>query len=271
MGEFALSPHDVYMHIGRADGPLLLDVCLCDDYDTFDRMLPAAGWRDPLDIAGWSTGLDAARPVVVSCVKGLKVSQAVAAELRERGFDAAILAGGREAWAQAGLPMIRKLHGIGTRAAAPSRWITRLRPKIDRIACPWLITRFIDADARFLFVEPAQVLEAARIFGAIPYDVEGCDITHRGEGCSFDALLDDFGLVDPALEALRPIVRGADTARPDLAPEAAGLLAVSLGISALSGADDAVALRRGFAIYDALYAWRRLAASETHNWPRPGR
>jgi hypothetical protein len=116
-------------------------------------------------------------------------------------------------------------------------------------------------------VEPAEVIAAAAELDAIPYDVDGVELTHRGERDSFDAILDDFGLRDPALDRLATIVRGADTARPDLAPEAAGLLAISLGISHLAGPDDHVALERGFMVYDALYAWARFAAGETHNWP----
>ena len=147
------------------------------------------------------------------------------------------------------------------------KWITRERPKIDRIACPWLIARFIDPAAKFFFVAPAEVINTAKELDAIPYDVDGVELTHRGDRDSFDAILEDFALKDLALDRVAAIVRGADTARPDLAPEAAGLLAISLGISHLSGPEDHEALERGFPVYDALYAWARFAASETHNWP----
>jgi len=145
------------------------------------------------------------------------------------------------------------------------QWITRERPKIDRVACPWLITRFIDRDAEFLFAPPAEVTRRAADLGAIPFDVEGVELSHEGPLCTFDALLAKYGLDDPALREIAVVVRGADTARPDLAPQAAGLLAVSLGLSRLF-ADDHEQLRHGFVVYDALYAWARDVRDETHDW-----
>jgi hypothetical protein len=142
-----------------------------------------------------------------------------------------------------------------------------VRPKIDRIACPWLIQRFLDPQARHFFVNPDQVANAAIELDAIPYDIDGVELTHRGETCSFDTIMTEFGIKDPALDRLALIVRGADTARLALAPEAAGLLAISLGISQLSGPNDGAAVERGLALYDALYAWARFAGGETHNWP----
>jgi rhodanese-related sulfurtransferase len=245
----------------------IVDVCLPDDYDPRDWIVPRSVWRDARLVDTWSHDLEVGARVVVLCAKGRKISQAVASDLRRRGIDATVLAGGVAAWEAAGLPRVRKHLGIGARGAHPSRWVTRVAPKIDRIACPWLIARFIDPAAEFHFVEAPEVAAAAAFLDAVPYDVEGVEITHRGAGCSFDALLDDFAISDLALDYLRLVVRGADTARLDLAPEAAGLLAASLGISARSGGNDHVALAQGFAFYDALYAWRRIAASETHNWP----
>jgi hypothetical protein len=145
------------------------------------------------------------------------------------------------------------------------KWVTRERPKIDRVACPWLITRFIDRDAEFLFVAPEAVSQTARDTGAIPFDVEGVELTHVGPLCTFDALLDRYRLGDPALHRLAAIVRGADTARLDLAPEAAGLLAISLGLSHTIR-DDHAQLAHGFVLYDALYAWCRDVHTETHSW-----
>ncbi len=145
------------------------------------------------------------------------------------------------------------------------QWITRERPKIDRIACPWLIARFIDKEPEFIFVPPAEVLPKARALDAIPYDVEGVELTHDGPLCSFDALLKKYELTDAALHDLAVIVRGADTARSDLAPECAGLLAVSLGLSELFR-DDHEQLRHGLVLYDALYAWLTDARGETHTW-----
>jgi hypothetical protein len=145
------------------------------------------------------------------------------------------------------------------------KWVTRERPKIDRIACPWLIERFIDKDAEFLFVFPDDVARVARETGAIPFDVEGVELSHVGPRCSFDAFIDKYELRDPALDELARIVRGADTAKLETEPECAGLLAISLGLSRLFE-DDQVQLRHGFVIYDALYAWMREARDERHTW-----
>ena len=147
----------------------------------------------------------------------------------------------------------------------PSRWITRERPKIDRIACPWLVLRFIDRDAEFLYVPASQVLQDAKRLGAIAYDIPGAPISHQGELCSFDTLMKAFGLRDPALDALARIVRGADTDRLDLAPQSAGLLALSLGLSRLHG-DDSVMLAAALPLYDALYAGCQGAQAESHSW-----
>ena len=145
------------------------------------------------------------------------------------------------------------------------KWVTRERPKIDRVACPWLIARFIDANAEFLFVPPADVSRVARETGAIPYDVEGVELSHEGPLCSFDAFLAKYQLREPALDELARIVRGADTDRLDTTPQCAGLLAISLGLSRIYQ-DDHEQLRHGFVIYDALYAWLREARSERHSW-----
>lgn len=146
------------------------------------------------------------------------------------------------------------------------KWVTRERPKIDRIACPWLVARFIDKAPDFLYVPAQQVTRVARETGAIPYDVPGVELTHVGELCSFDAFLAKYALDDPALAQLALIVRGADTSRPDLAPQAAGLYAISLGLSNVY-ADDHEMLRHGLVMYDALYAWCRSCQGESHNWP----
>jgi hypothetical protein len=147
-------------------------------------------------------------------------------------------------------------------------WVTRSRPKIDRIACPWLIRRFVDPRAVFLFVTPSEVTGVADRFGATPFDIEGEGIfwSHRGELCTFDVMVEEFGLATDPLRRLATIVRGADTARLDLAPEAAGLLAASLGLSRMYS-EDLVQLEAGMALYDAFYRWCRDATDETHNWP----
>jgi hypothetical protein len=148
----------------------------------------------------------------------------------------------------------------------PGKWITRERPKIDRIACPWLIRRFIAEDAEFIYVPTERVFAVAAESGATPYDIPGAEpFSHRGAQCSFDAFLDHYRLHEPALDRLAVIVRGADTARPDLAPQAAGLLAISLGLSA-NFSDDHVMLEHGMVVYDALYTWCRSLQHEAHNW-----
>ncbi len=145
------------------------------------------------------------------------------------------------------------------------KWVTRERPKIDRVACPWLIARFIDEEAEFLFVPPGEVANVVRQTGAVPYDVEGVELSHDGPLCSFDAFLAKYQLDDPSLSALARIVRGADTDRLDAAPQCAGLLAVSLGLSRLFS-DDHEQIRHGFVVYDALYAWLKEARDERHSW-----
>jgi rhodanese-related sulfurtransferase len=260
--------------MGTADAPLIFDVCKCEDYDQLPRLIPGARWRDHQRTGQWMNEIPHNRlggsQVVLSCVKGMKVSQAAAAELRLRGINATILEGGSLAWVQAGYPTIKKagvLGGIGNRDSRASRWVTRIQPKIDRIACPWLISRFLDPAARFFYVASDQVVNAGLELDAVPYDVDGVEITHVGPTCSFDTLISHYDIHHPALDRVALIVRGADTARLDLAPEAAGLLAISLGNSKMAGPDDHVALERGLAVYDALYTWARFAAGETHNWP----
>ena len=146
------------------------------------------------------------------------------------------------------------------------KWVTRERPKIDRIACHWLVARFIDTEPEFLYVPIGQVFEVARQTGATPYDIPDAELSHDGELCSFDAFLKKYDLHDPALARLAIIVRGADTAHLDLAPQSAGLYAISLGLSH-NFTDDHEMLRYGLVIYDALYAWCKYCAEENHNWP----
>jgi rhodanese-related sulfurtransferase len=265
--DFFISCDELKGSIGTAEAPVVVDVRRRERYAEDAHVLPTARWRDHTRVAEWGKALAPGASVVCVCVHGHNVSQLAAAGLREMGLDARVLAGGIEAWKQAGAPTIRKAALPGRDEDKPSCWVTRVRPKIDRIACPWLIRRFIDREARFHFVEPAYVAEVAKEAGAIAYDIDGIELSHSGPLCTFDTLLRRFGLSDPALDALATIIRGADTARMELAPQAAGLLAVSLGISALSGGDDHAALERGFPVYDALYAWQRHAAGETHNWP----
>ncbi|MDM7931912.1 chromate resistance protein ChrB domain-containing protein [Tabrizicola sp.] len=166
------------------------------------------------------------------------------------------------------IPTTRRVAhtAIATLPAPGAPWVTRHRPKIDRIACPWLIRRFISPSARFLFVAPTEVAEVADRFGAIPFDIEGVAFSDRGDQCTFDALLDDFGLHTDALDRMANVIRAADTDRHDLAPQAAGLLALSVGLSRMCH-DDLTQLSAGIALYDALYRWARDGHEEGHDWP----
>ncbi len=267
MSDFFISIDELRSRIGTADAPIVYDVCRHAKYCESPTIIPTSRWREHTRVNEWAKDIPYGSSVVLACVHGHNVSQLATSALREKGIDARALEGGAEGWRKSGAPTILKDALPGRDEAKPSRWVTRVRPKIDRIACPWLIRRFIDRDAEFHFVEPAYVVEVAKELGGIPYDIDGVEITHEGPLCSFDTIIKRFGIKDPAIDALALIVRGADTARLDLAPEAAGLLAVSLGISAMSGGDDRGALMRGFPVYDALYAWQRHARGETHNWP----
>jgi hypothetical protein len=210
--------------------------------------------RDPAQIEQWKKTLPAAASVVVYCVHGHEVSQNAA-----KALGAKYLEGGIEAWRNGGGSLCDKPIGAAT------RWVTRERPKIDRIACPWLVRRFVDPDAEFLYVPTPQVQAIAKERSAVPYDVPDVEFSHDGEKCSFDAFLSYYRLKDPALDELALIVRGADTNRPDLAPQCAGLVAVSLGLSR-NFLDDHEMLEQGMVMYDALYAWCREGKSEVHTW-----
>lgn len=255
--------------IGLPDAPVIVDVRIDQDEAADPRFLPGAIRRSHKDVADWAAAF-AGRDVTVVCQKGLKLSQGAAAWLRHAGAAAESLDGGFEAWRDAGLPLVSPAQLPRRDGQGRTLWVTRARPKVDRIACPWLIRRFIDPSAVFLFVAPTEVMDVADRFGATPFDVEGVFWSHRGDRCTFDVMIDEFALHGPALDRLAQIVRGADTARPDLAPEAAGLLAASLGLSRMYR-DDLAQLEAGCALYDAFYRWARDAAEETHNWPNPGR
>ena len=238
--------------LGSERAPLVLDVRRQPAFDEDDRLI-AAALRPEGDLVAFAERFPG-RPIVVYCVKGHEVSQDAAARLRASGHDARYLEGGIHAWKAAGLPTVRR-HAEW-RVPGGSRWITRSRPKIDRVACPWLIARFIDPLARFDYVPVDEVFAEAKARDAIPYDIDGADVTHRGERCSFDALLEDFALADPALNRLATIVRGADTGRPELAAESAVLLDASRALSARY-ADDHEMLAHAMTMYDGLYAWCR--------------
>lgn len=192
----------------------------------------------------------------------------MAAWLRHAGITAEKLEGGFEAWAAAQLPLVKPEHVPARLAQGHTLWVTRARPKVDRTACPWLIRRFIDPSAVFLFAAAPEVAAVADRFGATPFDIEGLFWSHRGSLCTFDVMLDESGLHTAALDRLAMTIRGADTARLDLAPKAAGLLAVSLGLSRMYP-DDLRQLDAGLALYDAFYRLARDAVEVFHNWPGP--
>ena len=250
---------------GLPECPAIIDVCLDEDFAGDPHLIPTAIRHSYADVARLAPGLSGKRAVLV-CQKGLKLSQGAAAILRNHGVAAESLEGGMNGWRQAGEPAVPAAKLPLRNSAGRTVWVTRQRPKIDRIACPWLITRFVDRDAQFLFVAPAEVLGVAERFDATPFDVDGVFWSHRGEKCSFDIMVEEFGLETPALLRLAKIVRGADTDRHDLAPQAAGLLAVSLGLSRMYR-DDLAQLNAGMTVYDALYRWARDAHDEGHNWP----
>ena len=258
--------------VGTPKCPSIIDVRTDDDFACNPRLIPGAVRRPFASVSEWAHEFQG-RSVAVVCHKGLKLGQGVAAWLRHEGIPAETLEGGVVAWAEAGLPMVPEAKIPHRDRNGRTVWITRSRPKIDRIACPWLIRRFVDPNAVFLFVQPSQVLAAAERFGATAFDMEGEDVfwSHRGENCTFDTMIEEFGLTTEPLLRLATIVRAADTARLDLSPEAAGLLAASLGLSRMY-ADDLEQLEAGLPLYDAFYRWCRDATDEMHHWPsrKPG-
>jgi rhodanese-related sulfurtransferase len=254
-----ISPAQAFRLIGTPEAPVIFDVRTEEDTTALPRLIPTARRLPHTAIA---TLTDPPGRAIVACTKGRKLSEGAAAWLRTLGWQAEVLEGGTLAWEAAGLPMIP----LAALAAPGTPWVTRHRPKIDRIACPWLIRRFIDPTAPFLYVAPSEVLDVAERFDAIPFDIEGVTFSHRGERCSFDALLDDFGLHTEPLDRMATVIRGADTDRHDLAPQAAGLLALSVGLSRMYR-DDLRQLDAGIALYDALYRWARDGHEEGHDWP----
>lgn len=234
--------------------PLVIDVRKGPTFLGAPDLIRGALRRDPLRVADWAKTLPREADVIVYCVHGHEVSQGTA-----KALGAEYLEGGIEAWRAAGGELVAKPRG------ASSRWVTRERPKIDRIACPWLVKRFIDPEAEFLYVPAADVKAVAAEREAIPYDIPDVEFTHEGDLCSFDAFIRRFRLRDPALDELALIVRGADTGQLGLAPQAAGLLAISLGLS-LNHANDHDMLAHGMTVYDALFSWCKKGEAETHTW-----
>jgi len=251
--------------IGTPKCPALIDVRTDGDFASDPRLIPGSMRRSYDAASEWAAGFRS-RSAVVICREGHQLSQGVAALLRGAGSSAEFLEGGFAGWARSGLPLVPASKLPPRNGEGRTIWVTRERPKIDRIACPWLIRRFVDPHALFLFVASSEVEAVAAKFGGASFDIEGTFWSHRGEACTFDVMIDELGLAAPALLRLATIVRAADTSRLDLAPEAPGLLAASLGLSRMY-ADDLEQLEAGIALYDAFYRWSRDATAETHNWP----
>lgn len=253
--------------IGLPDAPVIIDVRKAADFEADTRLLPGARRRDAALVAEWAHDLKD-RTVVVACQRGGSRSEGAASWLRAEGVPAETLEGGYEAWRKADGLLVKTQSLPERNAQGRTVWVTRARPKVDRIACPWLIRRFVDPDALFLFVAQSEVREVAERYGGAPFDIDDTFWSHRGELCTFDVMVREFGLTSPVLNDLALIVRGADTARLDLAPQSSGLLAVSLGLSRMFR-DDLDQLEAGMLMYDAFYRWRRDAAEEGHDWPGP--
>lgn len=245
--------------IGTPDCPVIIDVCIPEDVAENPYRIPTSVSCSHKDITAMIPALQG-QSVVVVCQKGKKLSHGTAAVLRSHGIAAEVLAGGILAWLATDYPRISLDALTGT-----DLWVTRHRPKIDRIACPWLIRRFIAPDARVLFVPPAEVALVAEKFDAIAFDVPDVTFTHSDGQCTFDAMLDHFGLRTAALDRLSRVIRAADTDDTSV-PEAAGLLALSVGLSR-QFKDDQAQLEAALPLYDALYRWARDCQDETHDWP----
>lgn len=251
--------------IGTPDCPAIVDISIDADFAEDSYLIPGSFRHPHTDIPGLIDRLNG-RACVITCQRGIKLSQGVTAWLHSEGEQAEYLQGGMYGWRDAKDTMRLPFAALPAPVGGATLWVTRHRPKIDRIACPWLIRRFVDPAARFLFVSPSEVAGVAERFNATPFDVDGVFYSHRGTDCTFDTLLAEFTLTSKPLKRLATVIRAADTNRHDLAPEAAGLLALSVGLSR-QYKDDMQQLNAGLAIYDALYRWARDGKDETHDWP----
>ena len=256
------APHEITCKqllrlIGTPDCPVIVDISIDPDFADDPFLIPGSFRHPHTDLDGLLARLDG-RACIITCQKGIKLSQGLTSRLRGRGIDAQFLQGGMYGWRDtAGAPRI-------PHAALPvtNLWVTRHRPKIDRIACPWLIRRFVDATSEFMFVAPEWVRGAADRYNATPFDVPDVAFSHVGARCTFDAMLDAFDLRTDALDLMAQVIRAADTGANDN-PQAAGLLAISVGLSRMYR-DDHTQLDAAMPIYDALYRWARDGSGETH-------
>ncbi|WP_075997017.1 chromate resistance protein ChrB domain-containing protein [Salaquimonas pukyongi] len=249
--------------LGRPDMPVLVDICLDEDFEADPRLIPGA-FRHPFDDIEALVPELGSKEAIVICQKGLKLSQGAASLLRSHGIAAGNLEGGNFAWRDAGQPLIPAGAMPPRHKSGGTCWVTGVGHEIGRIACPWLISRFIDPKARFLFVEASQVMAVAERFGAAPFDIEGAFSSPRAERCTFDIMLEQFQLETGPLLELARIVRGVETNRRDPAPQCAGLRAALLGISRMYK-NHQEQLEAGFALYDAFYRWVLDARGEGHD------
>lgn len=264
----SLSAPALHAVLGSPHAPLLIDVRKAPAFEELPRMLPGALRGAPDRLEDWAARLPKGRPILVYCVHGHEVSQGAASTLAALGFEAGYLEGGIAHWIESKFATIlqRPEWNAPGLDGQRSRWITRERPKIDRLACPWLIRRFIDPQADFFYVPAAAVRVQADALQAQAYDIPDTRFSHRGALCSFDAFLAEFDLHDPVLDAMAQIVRAADTGALDSQPQAAGLLAISLGLG-VNIRNDRALLEAAMPLYDALYAWCKNARGQTHTWP----
>ena len=262
------SSADLSRVVGTPNAPLIVDVRKAEDFIASDYFIPGAiRWNHD---AGDTTPVEIndVTSAVAYCVKGLHVGITGAEKLRSSIGNATFLEGGLRQWLATDAPRVKKRPDFAVTGESVSRWVTRARPKIDRIACPWLIRRFIDPRAEFFYVPTSEVFAFAKANNAVAYDIPGAPIEHAGPLCSFDNFLRAFELTSPALERMASIVRGADTDALNLAPQSAGLLAISLGFSK-NIADDHTMLNAMMPVYDALYRWvldAVQANDEKHHW-----
>ena len=259
---------DLSRVIGTLNAPRFVDVRKTEDFIASDYFIPGAiRWNyDAGDAA--PVEINDVTSAVAYCVKGLHVGITGAEKLRSTNRAATFLEGGLRQWLATDAPRVKKRPDFAVTGESVSRWVTRARPKIDRIACPWLVRRFIDPRAEFFYVPTSEVFAFAKANNAVAYDIPGAPIEHAGPLCSFDHFLRAFELTSPALERMASIVRGADTDALNLAPQSAGLLAISLGFSK-NIADDHAMLNAMMPVYDALYRWALDAvefSDEKHNW-----
>ena len=261
----AITPRQLLRLIGTSSAPVLIDIRTDEDFDDDPRIVPGSVRHRHDDIAGLR-GLIGDKSGIIICQKGKKLSQGIVSWLRGDGVSAEYLEGGHFAWRDMADAQLVPVSALPDQIDGSTLWVTRHRPKIDRIACPWLIRRFVDPNARFLFVAPSEIQGVVDRFGATAFDVEGTFWSHRGDSCTFDTMLDEFNLRSAPLDRMANVIRAADTNSHDLAPEAAGLLAVSVGLSR-QYRDDHQQLEAGMHLYDALYRWARDGFEEGHDWP----